>query len=464
MSVLLMHAPVRGCYNRLVIVLLFTYPAVSRWVKALNKDVDNNPPDTTPISRRSFLYCLALSNGLISPLARSAQLFEKTFTPEQFGASGNGVTSDGAAFHRMISAVNEFSGSMECNIRCQNKYVITGGPRLARSFNQSFVKGVIEGIPPITRDDVSVDARGAEFIVPADFRWQRTRRGGDENDHFAVGWQFMGANCKMIGGRLLGNLDRRKVVRGPKPSGFGGREFGLVVQGEGWELIDVFAENWGTDCLLIGAPGRSVDGVYKGARRNCVSVVPLMEFTRDSYASIEGGQITDGGNWPEDIRNNPGAGIDIEGTKKELHGIVTIKGVEFSGNEKKDLQISTGALNCVIENCTFRNNVKIQPKQNGGHHFNNNKFLGEARVDTMYGLSANAPIVFTGNDFEVSKYRPFRHNVIKGISREEQGQKVIFMNNRAMNWTGRFSDIPLFRDGNVFDKNMTRSDAPTTIP
>ncbi len=379
-----------------------------------------------------------------------------------FGAQGDGTTSDGAAFDRMIAAVNELAGSDECRISCKNKYVITGGARHARSFNRSSVRGTTEGISTVIRDNVTVDAREAEFIVAAEFPWRRIKKGGDKKDHFAVGWHFVGKNCKLIGGRMLGNLSAREVIRGPSPSGFGGAEYGLIMEGEGWQLDGVYAENWGTDCLLIGAPGRSLNGTYIGARRNCVSLVPTMPFSSNSFAEIVGGRISRGGKWPEDVRNNPGAGIDIEGLENGFDAIASITGVEFDENEMKDLQLSRSALNCVIENCTFRNNVKIQPKQKGGHQFRKNRFLGEARIETMFGLRGNRPIMFTENEFEVAKFSPFRHNVIPDLDRDKQGQKVIFLNNRALNWKGNFSDLPIFRDGNVFENNMTGLSGPAT--
>jgi hypothetical protein len=262
----------------------------------------------------------------------------------------------------------------------------------------------------------------------------------------------------MFGGRLLGNLSKRQVFRGPTPSGFGGSEYGLVMVGKGWELDGVYVENWGTDCLVIGAPGRSSNGIYVGARRNCVSVVPLVAFGPSGYVSIEGGQIVGGGKWPEHIRNNPGAGIDIEGLANALPATARIRGVIFDSNENKDLQISTNALDCVVEDCKFTNNVKFQPKQKGGHLFRNNRFYGEARIETMFGLSSNAPITFDGNNFSVRKYPPFRQNVISSIDRRMQGQRVIFVNNSAPNWRGRFSDMPIFHEGNVFENNRTSFD------
>jgi hypothetical protein len=405
-------------------------------------------------SRREFMQLLAVASA--STAARVGLATDSTLSPEMFGARGDGSTSDGGAFAKLIAAVNARPGSSVCNVRCSKRYVITGGPRITTSFNKNAkMEGIVEGIPAITRDNVHVDARGAEFIVAPNFLWRRTVKGGDSQDNFAVGWQFYGANCKLTGGRMLGNLHQRRVVRGPNVAGFGGSEYGLVMIGKGWELDNVYAENWGTDCLMINGPGSSSNGTYARARRNCVSVVPLIDFGPDGYVSITGGRVTGGGNWPEDIRNNPGAGIDVEGLDNGLPAVARIRGVVFEDNQNKDLQISTNAVKCVVEDCIFTNNVKFQTKQKGGHVFRRNKFRGEARVETMYGLASNPPITFDGNEFDVSSHAPFRQNVIRAVDRRKQGQKVVFVNNRAPKWRGRFSDVPIFREGNVFNNNQS---------
>jgi hypothetical protein len=406
-------------------------------------------------SRRQILQWLAWIGGASASRALAATGEGGEFTPEMFGARGDGVVSDGDAFGRLIAAVNAFPGSAVCNVRCAKRYVITGGPRHTQSYNKPTIAGVVEGIPRVTRSNVHVDARGAEFIVSPDFPWRRTAVGGDVQDNFAVGWQFYGKHCKLTGGRLIGNLDKRKVIRGPTPSGYGGTEYGLVMVGEGWELDGVYAENWGTDCLMIGGPGTSSNGTYVRARRNCVSVVPIVDFGPGGYVSIVGGKIAGGGNWPENVRNNPAAGIDIEGLDNDLPATVRIRGIQFQDDQNKDLQVSTNAVNCVVEDCTFTNNVKFQPKQKGGHVFRNNRFLGEARIETIFGLADNAPITFDGNSFEVSKFPPFRQNVIKTVGRQSQGQRVVFLNNRAPNWRGQFAELPIFREGNVFQNNQT---------
>jgi hypothetical protein len=407
-------------------------------------------------SRRGFLRLLSLAGAL--PAAGLAAASDDPLTPEMFGASGDGVTSDGAAFERLVEAVNARPGTDVCRIRCSKRYVITGGPRLTQSYNRPRVAGIVEGIPPVTRGNVHIDATGAEFIVAPGFPWRRTARGGDDQDCFAAGWQFYGPGCRLTGGRMLGNLQERKVERGPSSSGFGGSEYGLFMAGPGWQLDGVHAENWGTDCLMIAAPGSSSGGTYVRARRNCVSVVPTVDFGPDGYVSIVGGRVADGGSWPEEIRNNPGAGIDVEGLNNDLPAIVRIRGVAFEGNQNKDLQISTNAVNCIVEDCIFTNNVKFQTKQKGGHVLRNNEFRDEARIETIFGLATNAPITFDGNRFAVRANPPFRQNLIKGVDRGKQGQKVIFTNNHAPNWRGRFADMALFRDGNVFHNNKSGLD------
>jgi hypothetical protein len=111
-----------------------------------------------------------------------------------------------------------------------------------------------------------------------------------------------------------------------------------------------------------------------------------------------------------------------------------------------------------VENCVFTNNVKFQTRQKGGHVLRNNEFRGEARIETLFGLATNAPITFEGNSFAVRKNPPFRQNVIKDVDRSLQGQRVRFIGNRAPNWRGRFDDMVMFRDGNVFQNNKSGLD------
>ncbi|GAA0423580.1 hypothetical protein GCM10009133_35170 [Cocleimonas flava] len=373
------------------------------------------------------------------------------------GAIGNGITPDGNAFHKLINLVNKQPGSEKIIIECRGKYILTGGPLLSYPFKPPRLKGIVKGIPPLTRDNIFIDARGADFIIPKEFHWERTKRGGNNKDHFAVGWHFKGDNCQMLGGRMIGNLDKRNTIRGPRPSNFGGQEFGLVMQGRNWKLIDVYAENWGTDCLNAGASGEAINCTFKGARRNCVSIVPRLRFTKNSFVLLDRCSISNAGNWPEHIRNNPGAGIDIEGIKNDLHATVEIKNTVFIKNKMKDLQISRGARDCIIQGCTFSHDVKLQPEQKGGHTFINNKFLGEARIKTIYGMHDNPPIIFRSNEFNCKNFPPFKHRVIKGINRKFQGQRLIFTDNKALNWNGKFSSLPFFTKGNVFANNETRT-------
>lgn len=321
-----------------------------------------------------------------------------TLRPEDFGARGDGIAADGAALAALIEAVNNIPGSGQVTVTCRGSYLLRGAPPrelapfvVGRSVRD---RGRIEGLPPVMRDNVMIDAAGSEFIAPGDFGFRRTMRGGDQNDSFFIGWQFLGRNCTMRGGNIRGNLQNRPVERGPNASGYGGGEFGLVMEGEGWFLDGVTSENWGTDCLLITGPGRSLNSVYRGGRRNCVSVVTRKPIPETNPVIIEGGSFTDAGNWPDDVYNNPGAGIDVEGMDLAT---VVIRDVYCENNRLKDIQISTGAHRCVIENCTMPHSLRFRPKQRGGHIVRNNRFTGSKPVSILPTYPENEPIVFENN-------------------------------------------------------------------
>jgi hypothetical protein len=359
---------------------------------------------SSSITRRSALFGAAAAGiFLVSELGGALTSdVQQTLRPEEFGALGDGVAADGAALAALITAANNIPGTGQVAIMCRGAYLLQGAPaRVLAPFAIGKANpaghpkgGRVAGLPPITRDNVVIDAADSEFIVPQEFGFGRTMRGGDQNDSFFVGWQFLGRNCTMRGGIMRGNLQARSVARGPNASGFGGGEFGLVMEGDGWLLDGVTSENWGTDCLLITGPGRSVNGIYRGGRRNCISVVTRQPILETNPVIIEGGSFTDAGNWPDDVYNNPSAGIDVEGLDSAT---VIIRGVTCENNRLKDIQISTGAHRCVIENCSMSHSLRFRPKQLGGHMVRNNRFSGSKPVWISPTYPDNEPIVFENN-------------------------------------------------------------------
>jgi len=288
-------------------------------------------------SRRSILANTAAGIAL-GALGVSAQAqSEIILRPEDFGASGDGIAPDGPALARMIEAANKIAPSQRLTLLCRGRYLMRAAPpRPMGPAKHAERPGDVVGLPALTRNDVTVDARGAYFLVPAENHFRRIVRGGSTDDAFFVGWHFIGDRCSLIGGTLDGNLGQRPIKRGPKPMGFGGADFGLIMEGEGWRLEGVTSKNWGTDCLLITGPGRSISGIYSGARRNCVSVVANRKILQSNPVVIEAGRVEHAADWPDDVYNNPGAGIVVEAGRYAPAQAT----VHILGHESADVQIS----------------------------------------------------------------------------------------------------------------------------
>lgn len=331
--------------------------------------------------------------------------------PEDFGASGDGIAPDGPALARMIDATNAVDPSKRLTLLCRGQYLMRNAPpRAMGPAKHDQRPGDVIGLPPVTRNDVTVDARGAYFLVPPETPFRRIVRGGSVDDAFFVGWQFLGDRCSMIGGTLDGNLGQRPVERGPKPIGYGGADYGLIMEGEDWHLEGVTSQNWGTDCLFIASPGQSHAGVYSGARRNCVSIVANKKIWQDKPVIIKAGRVEHAADWPDHIYNNPGAGIVVEaGRYGPAQSTVHILGVAFKYNRLKDLQISKEAYRCRVIGNVFHNSVFFRPGSLGGHVLRNNDFHESANVQISQVVGPNEPIQITHNRCTCSKWRFINH-------------------------------------------------------
>jgi hypothetical protein len=324
--------------------------------------------------------------------------FANQITDKEFGLIGDGVAHDGAALARLITHVNSIGGDHVVHVRLRGHYLMAGAPKrpMAPRRHEHRIGNVV-GLPALTRDNVAIDARGATFTVPTDFIFRRLKRGGDTRDSFFVLFQFKGQNCSLTGGVLDGSLDKRQVIRGPKSSGFGGHEFGLVMEGSGWQLSGVTAKNWGTDCLLVTASGRSIDGLYSKGRRNGVSVVAADEIPEDNPVIIQGGVLAQNGRYADHITNNPGAGAVVEGG---AIATVIFRGIKFEDNNLKDLQLAKNSFRCEVRDCTFTHDLKLRPMQLGGHRILNNKFFGSAAILISSTIRGSEVVRVVGNTFE----------------------------------------------------------------
>ena len=316
---------------------------------------------------------------------------------EAFDLVGDGISPDGAALARLITHINAIKGDHLVQVRLRGDYSLAGVPKrpMAPQRREGH-EGEVIGLPALTRNNVAIDARGATFRVPTNFVFRRLKRGGDARDSFFVLFHFKGQNCSLTGGVLDGALDKRKVIRGPKSSGYGGQEFGLVMEGRGWQLNDVVAKNWGTDCLLITASGRCIGGMFSKGRRNGISIVAPEEIPEDDPVVIQGGVLGQNGQYPEDIANNPGAGAVVEGP-----AVVTavFDGITFLDNHLKDLQLAKNSYRCIVKNCTFSHDMKLRPLQRGGHVISNNRFLGAAALLISSTIRGSEIVKIYANSF-----------------------------------------------------------------
>jgi len=298
----------------------------------------------------------------------------------------------------MINALNAHPGAGPLRVVCRGDYSLRGCDEIEPPPFGTPAAGRVVGLPPLLRDNVEIVAHESSFNVPNDFLWRRVEKGGGSDDSFFVGWQLYGSSISFSGGRLVGCLSSRPSERGPKLSGFGGREFGFVLGGEGWQLNGVSVVEWGTDCILAGSTGILNGSHISRGRRNNISVVP---FKDDCDVLIRNCRIDRAGDWPEDLRNRPGAGLQVESGRRGYESTVSVERCNFLGNREKDLQLSKGATRCTIVENVFSNHVNLRPGNLGGHRIIDNIFKGPARMDSVYG-SADAPqTIVSGNRFDI---------------------------------------------------------------
>lgn len=328
--------------------------------------------------------------------------------PEDFGAKGDGKAYDGQALAAMVDHINGIAGASRITAVCNGQYLLKGAPeRVAAPQWMKGRKGITRGLPPVTRDNVTIDARGGTFVVPADQPFQRIVRGGSADDRFFVMWQFLGRNAVFQGGTIDGNLGARPARRGPKPAGFGGEEFGLVMEGENWFLDSVTSANWGTDCALITNYGRALKCTFERARRNGVSIVANRLISKEAPVTIEQCRFLRNGDWPDDLYNNPAAGMVIEANKMNYPASAVIKNCEFEGNLKKDLQLAKSSYDCIVMNNVFTNDVRLRPMQNGGHVIEDNRFEQGARI-LITSTGSDAQPVSIQNNMQDGRLQPER--------------------------------------------------------
>ncbi len=311
-----------------------------------------------------------------------------------FGAVGDGVTKDGGAIEKAVDYLNALPASVRPTLLFPpGTYIITGSSNLSAALTR-------QGIKRIQHDNVTILAWGAELRVPDDYRWQRTAVGGDEQDHFSQGFLVDGRNLTLRGGVLNGNLENRTVVRGPAVAGYGGDEMGLRINAPGARIFGTVFKGWGTDCAYVMAQAEFVDCTFERGRRLGVAVVVSEhnEVSADDPIRFVNCRFVENSRYPDDICNNPGAGIDIEneGGTAAVHLINCF----FAGNRTYAIYLSAGARDTLIQDCVIHGRVNLQPSNLGGHRFIGNYFGPGSYFYAVYGNATDAPSALIGNTFE----------------------------------------------------------------
>lgn len=346
---------------------------------------------TKPLKRRAVVKSLmGLPMVAIGP---RIDLDDDAITPEMFGARGDGLHADGPALCDMVDHINQLASGQPVTVRCVGHYLIGGGRSLPYPITGATDKGHVQGIPTVTKDKVTWDARGATFIVAASLPWRRLKRGGDERDSFAQGICVTGEGFRMIGGTLDGNLNQRTIMRGPRERNFGGMEFGLCMLGRNWLLSQVVSANWGTDSLMVGAPGSAAECSFETGRRNSVSIVANAEVPRETPVVFDDCEFLGASRYAPHEWNAPGSGLHVEGK----HAVtVVVRECRAFGNRRNAMRFSTGASHCVVENCTVDSNVEFRSTREGhrgGHQLERVVFNTGAHV-IIQGHKRNAPMRF----------------------------------------------------------------------
>jgi hypothetical protein len=318
------------------------------------------------LSRREWLS-LAVATVLVLPQFRlNAARKSNYVTPEQFGAVGNGVTNDTAAFQKMSAYVNQRRGGV---IALRSTTYLVGAqggsdPAGIYAYAPSDImlfKGCSKQLVVLGNGARLRCADGLKYGTfdpatgqPTSHPMPYTGRGEAAAPYTAM---IRAEGC--TGGIDVSNLE------------LDGNVGGLVVGGQygdtGWQLpadglvlfknncreqvTGVYTHHHGRDGVLIsGLPGRtsasvlqSVDSEYN-ARQGC----SLVDGRNYSFVGSKFNHTGRAG-----LMSSPGAGVDLEAEVETIRDIKFL-GCEFSNNRGVGMVADSGDTQDVtFENCKF---------------------------------------------------------------------------------------------------------------
>jgi hypothetical protein len=351
--------------------------------------------------------------------------------PEQFGAIGDGKTPDGKAINALLTYVNKIEGEQKVSIELNGTYNISGDDKHQEDVNGATISH-IQGLIPITRNNIDISGNESTLLVPVSIPFNKTIKGKHSSDMYANCIYIKSNNCKISNLNILGNIDKRKVIRGDSVSGYGGAEFGVVLGGNNNSLLKCKVVGWGTDCIFIYGNNALVrDCIVSVARRNVISIVPypVLSHVDDIYEiNITDTKISKGGFGNANTWNRPGTGIQVEAGERSRGTKVSVKlnNIIFTNNRRSDLQLSKNAVACTIKNSIFSNKLNLRPGQLGGHLIEGNTFEQNSSIVITNSQNIDDEVFIYGNSYCKSPFvdqktaftaKPFMYNqavIMKG--------------------------------------------------
>ncbi len=294
------------------------------------------------------------------------------FTPEQYGAKGDGVTNDTEAFATMATAVN-IAGGGTITLRKTTYIVGQQRPGLRRDAYYSYAPAPVLRLQKLTKP-LRIRGNGATLRCAPGLRYgtfDPTTGEATENRMPFAGSQIATPYDAMVvveqcfgpvevsNLELDGNIDRLRIGG---PYGDTGRQIpagGLALMNNraGETVRNLYTHHHGQDGLYIDgvdqlertAPVRLISGVrseYNG-RQGC-SIVGGRGYRFENCKFNHTGKSKTG------VASPPGAGVDIEAENGKINRDFTFVNCEFVNNWGCGLVADTGdSEGAVFRGCTF---------------------------------------------------------------------------------------------------------------
>ncbi len=319
------------------------------------------------VKRRSFL--LGSAALLFVPTAPAcAQGATRSFTPEEFGARGDGVTNDTAAFARLSAAVNAAGGGV-VSLRKTTYIVGQQAPSLRANSRYSFAPAPILEFLNCSRA-IDLRGNGARLRCAPGLRYgtfdARSGRATRNKLPFtgnqvATPYSYMIKVQDCSGGveisdlELDGNLPALSIGGEYGDTGYQIEAFGVALyNNRGREVIrNVHTHHHALDGLVI-------DGVDSatGVERRIINV-------RSEYNGRQGCSIVGGHGYAFEgcrfnhtgkskIASSPGAGVDVEAENGKRVRKLSFVNCEFVNNNGPGMVADTGdSADARFESCRF---------------------------------------------------------------------------------------------------------------